>query len=86
MDNMTIEDMKEFKRNAIEILRRNSQYATAKATEKAFDTLIWFEETIEKFNSIPCTSFEPIPVEDWERLGYTHEEAKELSELSNCIL
>lgn len=53
MDNMTIEDMKEYKRNAIDILRKNSQYATAKATEKAFDTLIWFEETIEKFNSIP---------------------------------
>lgn len=53
MDNMTIEDMKEYKRNAIDILRKNSQYATAKATEKVFDTLIWFEETIEKFNSIP---------------------------------
>lgn len=53
MDNMTIEDIKEYKRNAIEILEKNSQYATARATEKAFDTLIWFEEAIEKFNSIP---------------------------------
>lgn len=53
MTNMTIEDIKEYKKNAIEILRKNSQYATAKATEEAFDILIWFEETIEKFNSIP---------------------------------
>lgn len=53
MVNMTIEDIEEFKRNAIDILRKNSQYATAKATEQAFDTLIWFEKTLEKFNSIP---------------------------------
>ena len=39
MDNMTIEDMKEYKRNAIDILRKNSQYATAKATEK--ETIIF---------------------------------------------
>lgn len=45
---MTIEDIKEYKRNAIEILKKNSQYATAKATEEAFDLLIWFEETRNK--------------------------------------
>lgn len=66
---MTIEDIKEYKRNAIEILRNNYQYATAKATEEAFDTLIWLEETIEKFNSIPHTSFFLTP--------------EEISELSN---
>lgn len=49
--NMTIEDIKEYKRNAIEILQKNSQYATAKATEEAFDALIWLEETLDKFNS-----------------------------------
>ena len=53
MDNMTIEDIEEYKRNAIEILRKNSQYATAKVTEEAFDLLIWFEKTIDVFNSIP---------------------------------
>lgn len=47
---MTIEDIKEYKKNAIEVLRKNSQYATAKATEEAFDLLIWFEETIEKIS------------------------------------
>lgn len=50
---MTIKDIKEFKKNAIEILRKNSQYATAKATEEAFDALLWLEKAIEKFNSIP---------------------------------
>ena len=49
---MTIEDIKEYKRNAIEILNKNSQYATAKATEEAFDTLIWLTETVDKFNEV----------------------------------
>lgn len=37
---MTIQDLKEYKRNATKILRDNTQYATASATEKAFDALI----------------------------------------------
>ena len=45
---MTVEDIKEYKKNAIEILRKNSQYATAKATEEAFDLLLWFEKTRQK--------------------------------------
>ena len=49
---MTIEDIKEYKRNAIEILRKNSQYATAKATEEAFDLLIWQEEIKEKLKEL----------------------------------
>lgn len=53
MTNMTIKDIEEYKRNAIEILRENHQYATAKATEEAFDTLIWFEKALEVFNSTP---------------------------------
>lgn len=35
-----IEDLKEYKQNAIDVLRKNTQYATAMATEQAFDTLI----------------------------------------------
>lgn len=52
---MTIEDLKEYKRNAIEILEKNSQYATAKATEEAFDLLIWYEgikKDLEKYRDI----------------------------------
>ena len=41
--NMTPEDIQEYKNNAVKILRQNSQYATAKATEEAFDILLWFE-------------------------------------------
>lgn len=44
---MTIEDMKEYKRNAVKILEKNSQYATAKAAGKAFDLMISFEEVKE---------------------------------------
>lgn len=46
---MTIEDIKECKKNALEVLRKNSQYATAKATEEAYDLLIWFEEMKQKY-------------------------------------
>ena len=35
-----LEDMEEYKRNAINVLRQNGQYATAKVTEIAFDTMI----------------------------------------------
>lgn len=41
---MTIEDMMEYKENAISILEKNSQYATAKATEMAFNALIYLEQ------------------------------------------
>lgn len=44
MANMTIEDIKEYKKNAVEILRKNSQYATAKATEDAFSALIILDQ------------------------------------------
>ena len=36
---MTIEDIREYKKNAIEILRKHDQYATAKAVEEAFMSL-----------------------------------------------
>ena len=62
---MTIEDLEEYKKNAVEILRKNSQYATAKATEEAFDLLI----CVEKFNSIPNTSFFLTPEEVSEILS-----------------
>lgn len=46
--NITIEDAKEYKRNAVNILRDNMQYATAAATEKAFNVLIGVIEFTEK--------------------------------------
>lgn len=52
MNNMTIKDIEEYKRNAIEILRENSQYATAKVTEEAFDLLIEQKKTIDIWNKI----------------------------------
>ena len=46
---MTIEDIKKYKRNAISILQRNSQYATAKATEEAFEALIAYTKLVDKY-------------------------------------
>lgn len=37
---MTIEDIREFRENAISILKNNSQYATANAVEQAFSAMI----------------------------------------------
>ena len=45
---MTIEDAEYFKNNAINVLKDNTQYATAKATEKAFDVLIAILKFTEK--------------------------------------
>ena len=47
--NMTIKDIKYYKENAIDILRKNTQYATMKATEEAFNALIWLTEATEVF-------------------------------------
>ena len=41
---MTIEDIQEFQRNAVSILEKNSQYATARAVERAFSALICLEQ------------------------------------------
>ena len=45
---MTVEELKEHKMYAIAILNEEMEYETAKATEEAFDFLIWFEEMKEK--------------------------------------
>ena len=37
---MTIEDIKEYKKNAVTILEKNSQYATARAVEQAFSAMV----------------------------------------------
>lgn len=37
---MTIEDIQEFKNNAVKILERNTQYATANAVKQAFSALV----------------------------------------------
>lgn len=66
--NMTIEDIKEYKRNAIEILRKNSQYATAKATEEAFNTLIWVEKALSIINSVPTFHEAPLPEDVFDSL------------------
>lgn len=42
---MTIEELKEHKMNAVVILKEEMEYETAKATEEAFDLLIWLGET-----------------------------------------
>ena len=41
---MTIDDIREYKENAIVILEEESQYATAKAVEMAFDALIALDQ------------------------------------------
>ena len=42
------EEAKAFKENAVHILRKNHQFATAKAAEKAFNVLIAIMEYEEK--------------------------------------
>lgn len=41
---MTNEDIAEYRKNAIELLKKNNQYATAKAVDLAFAALILIEQ------------------------------------------
>lgn len=41
---MTIEDIREYSKNAVNILKRNDQHATAKAVDIAFSSLIVLEQ------------------------------------------
>lgn len=41
---MTIEDIKEFRKNAISILKKQDQYATANAVDIAFGSLIVLDQ------------------------------------------
>lgn len=41
---MTIEDIQEFKNNAVKILERNTQYATANAVKQAFSALVVLDQ------------------------------------------
>lgn len=50
LDNYSIKDLEEFQRNACEILRKNSQYATAKAVEEVFNVVIFMKRCVEGDN------------------------------------
>lgn len=41
---MTIEDIQEYKNNAVKILERNTQYATANAVKQAFSALVVLDQ------------------------------------------
>lgn len=47
----TVEDLREYKKNALKILRKNTQYATAKVVEEFFDREIAIQELIEDVKS-----------------------------------
>lgn len=59
---MTIEDINEYRKNAIDILKRNDQFATAKAVEYAFSSLIVLEQIKWERD---------IALEQLEELGYS---------------
>lgn len=41
---MTIEDIEEYEKNAVEILRKHDQFATARAVETAFSALVCLKQ------------------------------------------
>ena len=47
----SIENLEEYKRNACEILRSNTQFATTRIVEELIDHEIENRKIIEKFNS-----------------------------------
>lgn len=79
---MTIEDIKEYKRNATEILRKNSQYATAKAVDEAFSALIILGQ-IRWERDVAIAQLEELGISFGQKIDgvyLTKEEYKELLE------
>ena len=48
----SVEDLKEYKKNALKYLKRNDQFATAKIVENLFDQEIFQREVTEEWNKI----------------------------------
>ena len=48
----SVEDLKEYKKNALKYLKKNDQYATARIVEELFDVEIFQREVTEEWNSI----------------------------------
>lgn len=48
----TVEDLKEYKKNANKILTQNSQYATAKVVEELFEKAIYEEQLVDRLNEV----------------------------------
>lgn len=49
---VSVEDLKEYKKNALKYLKKNDQYATAKIIEELFDMEIFQREVTEEWNKI----------------------------------
>lgn len=48
----SVEDLKEYKKNALKYLKKNDQYVTAKVVEELFDMEIFQREVTEEWNNI----------------------------------
>lgn len=49
---VSVEDLKEYKKNALKYLKKNDQYATAEVVEELFDMEIFQREVTEEWNNI----------------------------------
>lgn len=50
--NASIEDLKEYKKNALKYLKQHDQYATARIIENLFDMEIFQREVVDEWNNI----------------------------------
>lgn len=48
----SVEDLKEYKKNALRYLKESNQYATAKIVEELFDLEIFQRKVCEMYNNI----------------------------------
>lgn len=71
---MTIDDIREYRKNAIDILKKNDQYATAKAVDIAFSSLIALEQ-IRWERDIALEQLEELGISFGEKIdGYIRKE------------
>lgn len=79
---MTAEDIKAYRENAINILKRNSQYAAAKAVDLAFASLIVLEE-VKRERDIAIDQLAELGINFGQKIDgvyLTHDELTDLLE------
>ena len=79
---MTNEDIKKYKNNAVTILEKNCQYATARAVEEAFTSLVCLGQYMWE-RDVAISQLEELGISFGEKVDgvyLTHEQYNELLE------
>lgn len=81
---MTIEDIREYKKNTVEILRKHDQYATAKAVEEAFMALACLGQYMWE-RDVAISQLEELGLSLGQKVDHVKVNPTELDDLFNIL-